>query len=46
MRKMLIIALILLMVPFASAKLLADDVHISRIRIGDYGYVRGNERET
>jgi hypothetical protein len=42
MRKLFFAACILLMVlPFASATLTADDVHLSRIRIGDYGYVSG-----
>jgi hypothetical protein len=41
MRKLFFIACILLMVlPFANA-IIADDVHLNRIRLGDYGYVSG-----
>jgi hypothetical protein len=47
MRNLLIFALILVIVmPFASARLLAEDIHLSKIRLGDYGYVWGKEMES
>jgi len=47
MRNLLIFALILVVImPFASARLLAEDIHLSRIRLGDYGYVYGKEMES
>ncbi len=46
MRKVLAVVLLLLMVPFASAGILADEVHLSRIRLGDYGYVSGNDMDS
>jgi hypothetical protein len=38
----LFMCLVLLALPIASAELLAEDIHLSRIRIGDYGYVNGD----
>ena len=41
-----VLALILMVTPLASAGLLSEDIRLSRIRLGDYGYVRGDELDT
>ena len=40
------VLMILMIVPFASARLLADEVHLSRIRFGDYDYISGRELDS
>ena len=41
MKKVLILIALVLLLPAASAKILSEDIHINRIRLGDYGYVTG-----
>jgi hypothetical protein len=47
MRRLIFAALLLLiLLPFVSADLLSDDIHLSRIRLGDNGYVSGRYMDT
>ncbi len=48
MRKLIFAVMVLLMaaLPFASAAVLNERVHINRIRLGDYGVVSGGSMES
>ena len=46
MKKVMILLAFLLLIPAASADLLSEDIHISRIRLGDYGYVTKPDMES
>lgn len=47
MRKMIFAAIFILMVmPFASASMFSDAIHIARIRLGEWGLARGGEMDS
>ncbi|MFH1399534.1 MAG: hypothetical protein ABIG95_05475 [Candidatus Woesearchaeota archaeon] len=46
MKKLILLFGLLLTLPFVSAKLHSEDIHLSRVRIGDYGLVSRQEMDT